>query len=189
VTPFDHLLITRRSIRNFEDKDVPLELIQQTIKDTCLAPSSGNGQPWKFVIVKNKDWIKRLSDESKKNFLSYLLDHPDAPIGKYEKTLKDQSFNVFYNAPCIVLILGSKSVHSVQVDCALAACYFMFSAVAKGLGTCWIGLGSNIRSPEIRRAVGIPENCRIIAPIIVGYPKSVPAPPPRNEPQVLNVLV
>jgi nitroreductase len=189
VLHFDDLLMTRRSIRHFQDKDVPLELIEETIKDSCLAPSSGNGQPWRFVIVKNGDWIKRLSDESKKNFLSHLRENPNAPIKKYEKTLKDEAFNVFYNAPCIVFILGPKSVHSLHVDCALAACYFMFSAVAKGLGTCWVGLGANIRDPETRRSIGIPEDCRIVAPIILGYPKNVPAPPRRNEPQILKVVL
>jgi nitroreductase len=181
--------MTRRSIRNYEDKDVPLELIRKVIKDSCLAPSSGNGQPWRFVVVKNREWIKRLSDESKRNFLSYLDENPDAPIKRYEKTLKDHEFNVFYNAPCLVLILGPKSAHSVHVDCTLAACYFMFSAAAMGLGTCWIGLGTNIRDPETRRTIGIPEDCRIVAPIIVGYPKSIPAPPRRNEPQILKVIL
>jgi len=189
VLHFDDLLMIRRSIRNFEDKDVPMELIKKTIKDSCLAPSSGNGQPWRFVVVKNREWIKRLSDESKRNFLSHLAENPNAPIKKYEKTLKDKAFNVFYNAPCLVFILGSKSVHSVYVDCALAASYFMFSAAAMGLGTCWVGLGTNIRDPETCRAIGIPKDCRIVAPIILGYPKNVPAPPHRNEPQILKVVL
>jgi len=189
VVHFDDLLMTRRSIRTFEDKDVPLELIRKTIKDSCLAPSSGNGQPWRFVIVKNREWIQRLSDESKRNFLSHLDKNPSAPIKKYEKALKNEAFNVFYNAPCLVLILGPKSVQSVHVDCALAACYFMFSAAAMGLGTCWVGLGANIRDPETCRAIGIPEDCRIVAPIILGYPKDVPAPPRRNEPQILKVVL
>jgi nitroreductase len=181
--------MARRSIRDFEDKDVPLELIKETIKDSCLAPSSGNGQPWRFVIVKNREWIKRLSDESKRNFLSHLEENPNAPIKKYEKTLKNEGFNVFYNAPCLVLILGLKSVQSAHVDCALAACCFMFSAAAAGLGTCWVGLGGNIRDPEICRTLGMTDDCRIVAPIILGYPKQVPAPPPRNEPQILQVVL
>ncbi|MBW1741968.1 MAG: nitroreductase family protein [Deltaproteobacteria bacterium] len=189
MADFNELLRNRRSIRDFEDKDVPLELIEEIVKDSCLAPSSGNGQPWRFVIVKNGEWIERLSEESKKNFLSYLDENPDAPIKKYEKTLRKEGFNVFYNAPCLVFILGPKSIQSVHVDCALAACYFMFSAAEMGLGTCWVGLGANIRDPEICRTIGIPEDCRIVAPIILGYPKNVPAPPRRNEPQILKVVL
>jgi len=187
MADFFELLKTRRSIRDFEDKEVPLELIKTIIKESCLAPSSGNGQPWRFIVVNHKEWIKRLSDESKKNFLSHLKRHPDAHIKKYERVLRNKVFNVFYNAPCLVYIVGPKDVNSIHVDCALAACYFMFTASARGLGTCWVGLGANIRDTEIITQIGLPQDCRIVAPIIVGYPKSIPRPPDRNEPQILKI--
>jgi nitroreductase len=188
VADFFDLLKKRRSIRDFKEEEVPLELVKRIIEDSCLAPSAGNGQPWRFIIVKNKQWIQRLSDESKKNFILYLQQNPDAPIKQYEATLRNESFNVFYNAPCLVYILGPHNVESVYVDCTLAACYFMFCAAAMGLGTCWVGLGSNIRDPELLEAVGIPEDYRIVAPIIVGYPKSIPAAPNRKEPLILRIV-
>jgi nitroreductase len=64
----------------------------------------------------------------------------------------------------------------------------MLAAAARGLGTCWIGLGTNVRNPEIRREIGIPEDCRIVAPIIIGYPKSIPEPSERNKPKILKVV-
>jgi len=64
----------------------------------------------------------------------------------------------------------------------------MFCAAAVGLGTCWVGLGSNIRDPEILEAIGMPEDYRIVAPIILGYPKSIPAAPDRKEPQILKIV-
>ncbi len=73
MTAFIELLNKRRSIRHFEDKGVSLEIIRKIIKESCLAPSASNGQPWKFIIVNNKDLIKRLSDESKKNLLSEFV--------------------------------------------------------------------------------------------------------------------
>jgi len=185
---FSELLKKRRSIRDFEDKEVPMELIDKIIKDSCLAPSSGNGQPWRFIIVSNKKWIKRLSDESKKNFLVQLAENPDAPIKRYERILRNKELNVFYNAPCLVYIVGPKDIRSVYADCALAACYFMFSATTKGLGTFWVGLGANIRDPEILDKIGMPEDCQIVAPIIVGYPRSIPDPPHRNAPQILEIV-
>ena len=188
MADFFELLMKRRAIRDFQDKDVPLETIRQIIKDSCLAPSSGHGQPWKFVIVTNRNLIKSLSDESKSNLISFLEKNPNAYIKKYEETLRNKSFNVFYNAPCLVYILGSKAIASLDVDCALAACYFMLSAAARGLGTCWINLGSNIRNVDILKEIGVPEDCRIVAPIIVGYPKAIPAPPPRNEPHILKIV-
>ena len=95
---------------------------------------------------------------------------------------------MFYNAPCVVYIGGSKEIGSIQVDCALAACYSMFSAQARGFGTCWIGLGTNIRDPEIMTQIGMPENYRIVAPVIVGYPKNIPDVPLRTAPQIISIL-
>jgi nitroreductase len=188
MADFFELLKTRRSIRDFEDRAVPVTLIEEIIKDSCLAPSSANGQPWRFIIVNQKDWIRRLSEESKKNLILRLEKHPDAPMKRYEKTLRDRDFNVFYNAPCLVYIVGSRKIRSIALDCALAACYFMFSAAAKGLGTCWVALGANIKDPETAKAIGLPRDCRIVAPIIVGYPRRIPDPPHRNAPQILKIL-
>jgi len=182
------LLQKRRSIRDFKDKKVPLEIINEIIKESCLAPSSGNGQPWRFIIVNNKGVIKRLSDESKKNILSYIEKNPDSPSKKYETALRNPAFNVFYNAPCLVFIVGSKQIRSLHVDCALAACYFMFSASARDLGTCWIGFGTNIQDPDLLNLIGMPEDHAIVAPIIIGYPKNIPDIPERMEPQILNIL-
>ncbi len=182
------LLVKRRSIRDFQEKEVPQETILEIIGETCLAPSSGNAQPWKFVIVRNREWMRRLSDESKKNILASIKKDPGSPLKKYEATLASRNFNVFYNAPCLVYIGCSRNVRSGYVDCALAACYFMFSATALDLGTCWIALGSEIQDPEIRRQIGMPEDYQIVAPMILGYPKDVPATPTRNEPQILKVV-
>jgi nitroreductase len=181
-------LQVRRSIRDYQEKAVPLDLVQEIIRDACMAPSSGNGQPWKFIIVNNREWIRRLSDESKGNLVSFLEKNPDSPLKKYEAALRNQEFNVFYNAPCLVYIVGSNEVRSLSVDCALGACYFMLAAAARGLGTCWVDLGSVIQSPGIREEIGLPETCRIVAPIILGYPQSPPGLPVRNHPQILKVL-
>jgi nitroreductase len=188
MADFSDLLKGRRSIRDFQYKDVPLELVKAMIKESCLAPSSANGQPWRFIIVNNKEWIERLSDESKKNLLAFLETNPDSPLKKYEQALKAEAFNVYYNAPCLVFFGGSSSVRSIQVDCALAACYFMFSAAQRGLGTCWVGLGTNIRDPQIKNQMGMDEDYQIVAPIIVGYPRNIPDIPERMEPQILRIV-
>jgi nitroreductase len=64
----------------------------------------------------------------------------------------------------------------------------MFAATARGLGTCWINLGSDIRDPEIQKAIGMSADFRIVAPMVLGYPKAVPELPVRNEPQVLKII-
>jgi len=185
---FRGLLKNRRSIRDFQEKEIPLGTVTDIISESCLAPSSGNGQPWQFVIINRKETMKSLSDESKKTLLSDIARNPDSPAKKYEEILRNEEFNVFYNAPCLVYVIGRRDHRLLDVDCSLFACYFMLAAAVRGLGTCWIGLGTNIRNPELMREIGIPEDCRIVAPIIIGYPKSIPEPSERNNPRILKVI-
>jgi nitroreductase len=77
----------------------------------------------------------------------------------------------------------------LDVDAALAASYIMFSAADKGLGTCWVALGANIRDAKLKGEMGIPDNCRIVAPIILGYPKAIPAASERHAPEILREII
>jgi len=185
---FEKLLINRRAIRDFQDKEVPLSLVKEIIQDTCLAPTAGNGQPLKFVIIRDRDFIKKLSDESKKNLLSDLEKNPGSPLKKYEPRLRDEQFNVFYNAPCLVNFIGPKDVVSLQVDCGLTVAYFMFSATSRGLETCWIALGANVRDRKILDAVGVPADHRIVAPVILGYPTGIPQASERHAPDIVKII-
>jgi nitroreductase len=185
---FNTLLANRRSIRKFQDKEVPLSLLQEMIQETSLAPTAGNRQPAKFIIIRDRELIKRLSDESKKSLLDDLVRDPSLPVKQYEAALRDEQFNVFYNAPYLVLFVGPKDAHSLDVDCALTVAYFMFSATSRGLGTCWIGLGAHLRDQKILDEIGMPSDCRIVAPIIVGYPEGIPPASERHSPDILKVI-
>lgn len=185
---FKTLLINRRAIRDFQNKEVPLSIIKEIIQDTCLAPTARNGQPCRFIIIQNRDYIKKLSDESKQNLLSDLEQNPESSLKQYESRLRDETFNVFYNAPSLVYFIGPEEVNSLEVDCALTVAYFMFSATSRGLGTCWIGLGAHIRDRKILDEMGVPENCQIVAPIIIGYPTSIPDPSERHAPDIVKII-
>lgn len=185
---FTDLLKKRRSIRDFQDKNVPMNIIEEILQESTLAPSASNNQPCRFSIVHCKNTIKALSDESKANLLDDHAKNRISLMPQYIDFLKDENFNVFYNAPCVIFIIGSKSVKSLDVDCALAASYMMFSAIERGLGTCWINLGSNIRDPQSRALLAIPDGCRIVAPIILGYPKEIPPASERHAPEILRVI-
>ncbi len=185
---FETILKSRRSIRDFQSKDVPTSILNEIIQDTCLAPTASNGQPCRFVIIRDRETIKKLSDESRKNLLSDLEKNPDSPIKKYEAWLRDDQANVFYNAPCLVFLIGPKGLYSLDVDCGLTVAYFMFSATSRGLGTCWIGLGAHIRDGAILADIGVPADCRIVAPIVVGYPTSIPPASERHSPDILKVI-
>ena len=186
---FAELLIKRRSIREFEDKEVPLDLVKEIIKESVLAPNGSNLQPWNFIIIKNKEMIKRISDSSKSALLDWIKEDPNSAAKDYEYILSFEDFNVFFNASCLVLIVGpSEGVITIQMDCAAVACYFMFSATSRGLGTSWIGLGAAITDPVLQKEIGLPEGYKVYVPIIVGYPTDIPSIPPREEPKILKVI-
>ncbi len=189
MVDYADLLLKRRAIRDFEDRPVPENVVEAILQEATLAPSASNNQPCRFVVVHCRKTIKALSDESKANLLS---DHADKKIKlnpDYITFLQNENFNVFYNAPCLIFIAGSVSVKTLDVDGALAAGYIMFAAAARSLGTCWVALGANIRDPQLKAELGLPENCRIVAPLILGYPKAIPAPSERHAPDVLRVIV
>jgi nitroreductase len=185
---FTELLKNRRAIRDFQDKEVPLKIVEEILQESTLAPSASNGQPCRFSIVNCKNTIKALSDESKANLLDDYAKNKTSLNPAYVNVLKDKNFNVFYNAPCLIFVIGSTAVHSLELDCALAASYIMFSAVSRGLGTCWIALGAYIRDPQTKALLRIPDGCEIVAPIIIGYPKDITAASERRTPQILRVI-
>lgn len=67
----------RRSVRQYQDKPVPVNIIQSILNDSILAPSAGNGQPWKIIIVNNKEMINRISDKCKKSLLQRIASNPN----------------------------------------------------------------------------------------------------------------
>ena len=188
MTDFRELMRIRRSVRDYEDREVPVSLVRELIADACEAPSASNRQPCGFVVVAEKEMMRRLSSDSKKNLLNDMKALRSPTLRLYRPVLKDESFNVFYNAPCLVYITGPKGLHSAEKDCSLAASYLMLSAADRGLGTCWVDLGSAIQDPEILAELHIPEDHRIVATIILGYPRGIPERPPRNEPSILAII-
>jgi len=185
---FRELMKVRRAVREFQEREVPLSLAEEIIRDSCEAPSGGNKQPWSFILVTSREMIKRLSDESKKNILQEIENDPSGALSVYKPILEDPGFNVFYNAPCVVYIAGPRDVRSVAVDCTLAASYFMLSAADRGLGTCWVDLGSAIRDRALQTELGLPGDHVIVATLILGYPVQIPAATPRDNPKILKII-
>jgi len=185
---FNELLEKRRSVRDYEDKEVPLDLIQEIINDAIKAPNAGNMQLWRFVVVSSKEWMKKISDSNRKGFLADIETNPNSPWKGYEAQFRNDDFNMFYNAPAVLYIVGTAKMQTITADCALFAAYFMLAAANRGLGTCWVAQGVDITDQAILDEMGIPDNYRIVAPIILGYPKTIPPMPERREPKMLKVL-
>ena len=185
---FSELLVKRRSIRNYEDKPVPIDIIKAIIDDSIKAPNAGNMQLWRFVIVSDKQWMKKISDSCKRSILNDIQNNPQSGFKVYEKQMSNPEFNVFYNAPALVYIVGSPKAPTLSVDTGLLAAYFMLSATERGLGTIFVAQGAELKDPEMLAALGIPENYKIYAPIALGYPVTIPGMVERKEPKILKVL-
>ena len=185
---FDALLKNRRSVRKFRDLPVPLEILESIILDSTLAPSSGNEQSWQFVIVSEKGLMKAISDDCKSFLLDRIAGDPHDYAQKYKSLLSKPDYNIFYNAPAVVFIIADRTLKNSEINCTLAASYFMFSAASQGLGTCWISFAKFIRDERIRERMGLESRHFIAAPVIIGYPAAIPAIPPRNPPDILKVL-
>ncbi len=185
---FKELLKQRRAVRDFEDKEVPTDILKEMVEDAILAPNASHKQPWKFVIVNNKEMMKRISDDSKNTIIAGIEKNPDSPMKGYLAVLKDENFNVFYNSPALICVVSRIKGPLNAVDCALAASYLMFSATSRGLGTCWVAQGAEVRDENLLKELGIPEGYRIYSPIIVGYPKSIPPAPERKPVDILQII-
>lgn len=181
---YQQLLKNRRSIRDFLDKKVEFSLINEIIKESCLAPSACNLQPWRFIVIQDKNLMKKLSDESKKSFLKQIEKNPVCFAKRFESSFKNPDFNIFYNASSLVLIVGKKDHPTLCEDLALYAAYFMFASTSRNLGTCYIGLAEEINKLSLKKEIGVEENETIVVPIIIGYPKNIPKASLRADPNI-----
>jgi nitroreductase len=188
----------RFSCRRFVP-DVPLSEQQVTllIQGACRAPSGCNRQPWRFVVVQNKDTIAKMSELTfKQQFIEdascvivVLGDpsvrekmHTEAQLAKLcehgafsKSEIEDVLSAEFMSAATDPAQTAAKIVR----DCALAAYSLMLQATRMGLGTCWISIKDKA---GLRKLCGIPDNLLQVCMLAVGKPVSLPSRPrPRGD--------
>ena len=169
----------RRSVRSFTEQAIPADILNQLVALSTKAATGSGQQAWGFAIIRDKNDMQRLSDETK----SYLLENLEAYpyFQQYENWLTDEGYNIFYNAPCLLIIYGNSDSHWYTYDCTLAAGNIMLAAGAYGLGTCWIGFAGHICDTAAFKAqYHIPPNYKVVCPLVVGYPASPQSPPNRK---------
>lgn len=172
-------IYTRRATREFTADIVAETVIRQIIDAAIQAPSAVNEQPWSFCVVRDKALLGRISRESKAHMLQAPRTGPQP--AHFAKLLGDANFDIFYNAPVLIVICVTAENTWAVEDCSLAAENLMLAAHAAGLGTCWIGFAQTwLGTPDGKAALRLPPDYVPIAPIIVGHPKSAPAPVPRK---------
>src|SRR5512137_1134439 len=126
------VILTRRSIRRYDTKEVPAEVLQQILEAGRQAPSAANRQPIRFVIVKDRDILKNLCDNLITRFVKYA---PVAIVGC---------------ADVKSLLTGKWAV----VDTTIAMQNMVIAAWTLGIGSCWIGA---CNEEEVKKMLKIPD--------------------------------
>jgi nitroreductase len=178
-----HAIYTRRATREFTSAPVDKATLLRLIDAAIQAPSAVNEQPWSFTIVEDKKLLERISSASK----AYNLRAPpkEIPSQHFLEHLRDPAFDIFYAAPALIVISSVVENQWAVENCALAAENLMLTACAEGLGTCWIGFAQMwLATPAGKALLHAPGSWLPVAPIIVGHPKSPPAPVPRKAADV-----
>ena len=153
------IIRTRRSVRRFDDKPVPEELLSEILEAGRWAPSGMNNQPWKFAIIENRGTTERIS----------TLTHYAAVIRSARVLIA-------------VFLDSAESYHRTKDAQAVGACIqnMLLEAHALGLGAVW--LGEIIKSDEqIRQLLGLGGELELMAVIALGYAAEHPKATRRKE--------
>ena len=141
---------TRRSIRKYKVEDVPEDVVTTILDCGRWAPSAGNRQPWRFIIVRDSVVRKRLATAFPTG--SFVADVPVA---------------------IAVVIDPAGSTHPVE-DGAAATQNILLAAHALGLGSCWVGTYNSANEGIGKEILGAPAEHRLLSIIAIGYPAESP---------------
>lgn len=173
----------RRAVRQFTQASLDEAAIRRLIDAAIQAPSAVDEQPWSFTVVRDKPLLARISKAAK----AHLLEAPplSVPSHHLQELLGNPDFDIFYDAPALIVVSSVTRGEWAVENCALAAENLMLAACAEGLGTCWIGFAQRwLGTADGKAAIRLPADHVPVAPIIVGHPKASPPPVPRKEPRI-----
>ena len=166
-------LLERRSIRKYDDRPVPDELLDQILQAGIHAPSGMNTQGVRLVAVREPEMVRHLS--------------------RLNAAVMGVDSDPFYGAPCVVVVLADPEIYGGWVeDGALALGNMMNAAHALGLGSCWIHRAKQVfDAPEGKTLLekwGLPTHLRGVGNCILGYPSADhPQPAPRKDGRILKI--
>lgn len=173
----------RRSVRDFKPTQVPHEHILKILDIARTAPTSGNQQPWKFLVVQDRDKLVRLREESLSFILSKMQQRKELSAEDLE-VRRESLGNVldkYLSAPVyIVVLVDSNSQYSDynRYDGSLAAGYLFIAARALGYGT--VFCTDTFPYEVVRRVFEVPDHYEVICSTPVGVPVDWPEPPPKK---------
>jgi nitroreductase len=162
-------ILSRRSIRSYDQKPVPSVALEQILKCGDAGPSGANNRAWRYVVVQDAAFRRKLVERSMpiyKKWLEKMSDSFKALRTEIDKTPDP----IYYGAPVIVFVIGKG--YTADVDCPIACQNMMLAAKSLGIGSCWVHIGQLVTAdPDVRQSLEIVEGEKVFGPIILGYPK------------------
>lgn len=192
------LLSTRRSVRRFKPEAPPRELIESLIASAVTAPSASNKQPWRFLIVQNRERIDAMA-AAVRAAVERIASVIDPSFEEAFRAYGDY-FTRFENAPLTIVPLfraltvlsnmlpnDDAVIHAMERDSgligtSLAIQNLLLAAHASGLGASGM-TGPLIAVHELRELLHVPPSWEIAALIPIGYPDETPPPTARKTPE------
>lgn len=175
----------RRSVRQFQQKQIREEHLQAILQAGRYAPSAVNAQDWHFLAIQNKQTLDRLNEIVK----GIYAQSGEARIR--ERGL-DAQYSFFYRAPAFVIVSYKRKTRSTAplADCACALQNMFLAAHSLGIGSCWIKaltrLDSESAVQQFLGARGVPKGNRIYGCAALGYPQGdLPPTPARKSGNIL----
>lgn len=192
------ILNGRRSVRRFLRDPVPAKLLQQILEAAGWAPSAGNRQNYRLVVVSSPDKISAMSaavEEAVAALRAGLRGDSREVAGAYLN-----NFSHFSLAPIVIVPIHRSGVDLLQAcqdgdpsrqqpmgraeleavsSVAAAIMNLLLAAHALGLGACWM-TGPLVALEALNRILDVPKGWTVSALIPVGYPGETPPPPPRR---------
>jgi nicotinate-nucleotide--dimethylbenzimidazole phosphoribosyltransferase len=175
---------TRRSVRDFKSTPIPDEHILKILDIAHTAPTSGNQQPWKFLVIRDREKLGRLKEESVSFILGKMGQRRELSAEDLEEK-RGSLRNVldkYLSAPVYIVVLvdsNSQYPDYNRYDGSLAAGYLFIAARALGYGT--VFCTDTFPFDVVKRVFEVPDHYEVICSTPVGIPVSWPEPPPKKH--------
>lgn len=165
---FKELMSKRRSVRKYDGRRVPEEVIGRLVERTLGAPSSRNTRSTRLLVVEQREVLARMAD------------------------MRDYGAAFVKDAPLAIIVLGDTSKSDLWLEnAAISATVLHLACVDEGLCSCWVQINGRPRrkdAPEgesaadyLRTLLPIPDGCKPLCMIAAGYSDFTPAPLPEAD--------
>jgi nitroreductase len=178
-------IMTRRSVRKFESRQIPDAVLEKILLAGTYAPSALGLQPWGFVVIQDQSFLQQVSDYCKPIMISLMKDLHDGISDAFRQLLETPGYSIYYHAPTVIMVIGKTDSRFREVDCSLCCENMMLAAHALGIGSCWIGSTEvAYDNKELMTGFQIPEGYRPVGTIVFGYPAEKPEAHDKYPPKV-----